>query len=167
MSDIKLFRLDSTVEEFKGKSVAVERTLQALMEKHLDVFLGVRFLQSEYSTGKTDAGRIDTLGIDENNSPVIIEYKRSTNENVINQGLFYLDWLLDHRAEFTLLVMKRLGPEMQYAIEWTSPRLAVHRGRLHPLRRARRATDQPQYRVVAIPPLRRGLPGVGARQLHD
>ena len=90
MSDIKLFRLGTTVEEFKGKSVAVEKTLQSLMEHHLETFLGVRFLQSEYSTGKTHAGRIDTLGIDENNSPVIIEYKRSTNENVINQGLFYL-----------------------------------------------------------------------------
>ena len=24
--------------------------------------------------------------------PVIVEYKRHNNENVINQGLFYLDW---------------------------------------------------------------------------
>jgi RecB family endonuclease NucS len=102
VSDIKLFRLGGTVEELQGKSVAIEKTLQALMEAHLDTFLGVRILESEYSTGKSHAGRIDTLGIDENNSPVIIEYKRSTNENVINQGLFYLDWLLDHRGEFTL-----------------------------------------------------------------
>ena len=43
---------------------------------------------------------MDTLGIDENNSPVVIEYKRSSNENVINQGLFYRDWLMDHQAEF-------------------------------------------------------------------
>lgn len=35
---------------------------------------------------------MDTLGIDENNAPVVVEYKRSSNENVINQGLFYLDW---------------------------------------------------------------------------
>jgi predicted transport protein len=63
------------------------------------------------------------LGLDENNCPVIIEYKRATNENVMNQGLFYLDWLLDHRAEFTLLAMKRLGPDIQGKIDWTSPRL--------------------------------------------
>jgi RecB family endonuclease NucS len=49
-------------------------------------FLGVTFLASEYSTGKTHGGRIDMLAIDENDCPVIIEYKRSTNENVINQG---------------------------------------------------------------------------------
>lgn len=124
MSDIKLFRLGAPgVVELQGKSVAIEKTLQTLMEQNLEAFLGVRFLESEYSTGKTHGGRIDTLGIDENNSPVIIEYKRSTNENVINQGLFYLDWLLDHRAEFTLLAMKRLGPAVQDAIDWSSPRL--------------------------------------------
>jgi predicted transport protein len=61
--------------------------------------------------------------LDENNCPVIIEYKRATNENVINQGLFYLDWLLDHKAEFTLLAMQKLGSEIQAKIDWSSPRL--------------------------------------------
>jgi predicted transport protein len=42
---------------------------------------------------------------------------------VINQGLFYLDWLLDHRAEFELLVMKKLGHEAAEQIDWSSPRL--------------------------------------------
>jgi predicted transport protein len=80
-------------------------------------------LATEYSTGKTHAGRIDTLGIDENGCPVIIEYKRTMNENVINQGLFYLDWLMDHKAEFTLLIMKKFGKESSDTIEWSSPRL--------------------------------------------
>ena len=124
MSDIKLFRVGhGGVQELSGRAVAVERELQALIERNLDTVLGVRFLASEYSTGKTHGGRIDTLGIDENNAPVIIEYKRSTNENVINQGLYYLDWLLDHRAEFTLLVMKQLGAEVADAVEWSFPRL--------------------------------------------
>lgn len=124
MSDIKLFHIaNNQVSELEGQSVAVEKSLQALIERHLDTFLGVRFLASEYHTGKTHGGRIDTLGIDENGCPVIIEYKRSLNENVINQGLFYLDWLLDHKAEFTLLVMNRIGKQASDAIEWLSPRL--------------------------------------------
>jgi predicted transport protein len=124
VSDIKLFRVGAdTVQELSGSSVALEKSLQALIERHLEAFLGVRFLESEYSTGKTHGGRIDTLGIDENNSPVIIEYKRSLNENVMNQGLFYLDWLLDHRAEFTLLAMKHLGSEIEDKVDWSSPRL--------------------------------------------
>lgn len=124
MADIKLFKLNGvTVTELEGQSVAVEKSLQVLIEKHLEAFLGVRFLATERATGKTHGGRIDTLGIDENGCPVIIEYKRSLNENVINQGLYYLDWLLDHKGEFELLVLKKLGAKEAEEIEWTSPRL--------------------------------------------
>lgn len=124
MSDIKLFRIQNDeVLELAGSSASVEKSLQNQMEAHLETFLGVRFLATEYSTGKTHGGRIDTLGVDENGCPVIIEYKRAMNENVINQGLFYLDWLMDHKAEFILLVMKKLGKEVSDAIEWSSPRL--------------------------------------------
>jgi len=124
MSDIKLFKVsDNTVQELQGASIAVEKTLQTLIENHLEAFLGIQFLKTEHPTGKTHGGRIDTLGIDENGSPVIIEYKRALNENVINQGLFYLDWLMDHKAEFELLVMKKLGDKAAGSIEWSAPRL--------------------------------------------
>lgn len=124
MSDIKLFRLGpDQVSEIPGESVVIEKTLQSLIEKNLEAFLGVKFLRSEYSTGKTHGGRIDSLGIDENLTPVIIEYKRSQNENVINQGLYYLDWLLDHRAEFTLLAMKHLDHGAEEKIDWPGTRL--------------------------------------------
>jgi len=124
MSDIKLFKVSNgLVQELQGASIAVEKTLQTLIENHLEAFLGIRFLKTEHTTGKTHGGRIDTLGIDENGSPVIIEYKRALNENVINQGLFYLDWLMDHKAEFELLVMKKLGDKVADAIDWSAPRL--------------------------------------------
>lgn len=87
----------------------------------MPVFFGVTFLKSEYTT--SNGGRIDSLGLDENNCPVIFEYKRTSNENVINQGLFYLDWLLDHKAEFELLVMKNLGKECSDKLDWSMPRL--------------------------------------------
>src|ERR1700736_709152 len=122
MSDIKLFRIgNASAQELQGTSIAIEKTLQILIETHLEVFLGVRFLATELSTGKTHGGRIDTLGLDENGSPVIIEYKRALNENVINQGLFYFDWLMDHKAELEQLVQKRLGS--QETVDWTSPRV--------------------------------------------
>src|SRR5215211_6063283 len=124
MSDIKLFRIaEGSVTQLAGTSVAVEKSLQQLIETHLEELLGVRFLQSEYSTGKTHGGRIDTLGLDENGYPVIVEYKRSLNENVINQGLYYLDWLMDHKGEFTLLVQTKLGKESADGIAWDNPRL--------------------------------------------
>ena len=110
MSDIKLFRFtQGGAEELPGRTALVEPGLQALMERHMECFLGVRFVAHEYATGRVHRGRIDSLGLDENNCPVILEYKRRTNENVINQGLYYLDWLLDHKAEFKLLVLERYG----------------------------------------------------------
>lgn len=124
MSDITLFHYGSSgASELPGKSALIEKHLQSLMEMHLETFLGVRFLATEYSTGKTHKGRIDSLGLDENNCPVIIEYKRHSNENVINQGLFYLDWLLDHKAEFRWLVMEKLGKDVADKIEWSGTRL--------------------------------------------
>lgn len=124
MSDIKLFRYtNSGTSELTGKAVAIEKALQELIESQMDAFLGVRFLATEYGTGAKQRGRVDSLGLDENGCPVIIEYKRHSNENVINQGLFYLDWLLDHKADFQLLVMKKLGKEEAEKIEWSGTRL--------------------------------------------
>ena len=124
MSDIKLFRYNHAgAIELTGKSVAIEKKLQSLIESQMETFLGVRFLASEYSTGAKHRGRIDSLGLDENGCPVIVEYKRHSNENVMNQGLFYLDWLLDHKADFRLLVMDKLGKEEADKIEWGGTRL--------------------------------------------
>lgn len=121
MSDIKLFRTaGSVVSELAGGAVALEKSLQTLFEANLDNLLGVRFLASEFAITE---GRIDTLGIDENYSPVVIEYKRSSNENVINQGLFYLDWLMGHRKDFEWLVLERLGAEKAKAVDWSGSRL--------------------------------------------
>jgi predicted transport protein len=124
MSDLKLFRISpAKVTELESQSVTLEKSLQRLIEQHLETFVGIRFLATEHSTGAKHGGRIDTLGIDENDCPVVIEYKRSLNENVITQGLYYLDWLMDHKAEFELLVQKKLGMRVAEQIDWTTPRL--------------------------------------------
>lgn len=129
MSDLKLFRITGPrAVEVQGSGLALERSLQTLIEQNLSTFLGVTFLASEFPTGPEHGGRMDTLGLDENKCPVIIEYKRSTNMNVINQGLFYLDWLVTHRGDFEMLVLKTLGVEAAQAVEWSSPRLICNAG---------------------------------------
>ena len=122
MSDLKLFQTQSsTLCELESSSAPLERGLQTVFENNLETLLGVRFLASEYAT--SHGGRMDTLGIDENSYPVIIEYKRDRSENIINQGLFYLDWLMDHRGDFEILVRDRFGTETATQIEWSAPRL--------------------------------------------
>lgn len=118
MADIKLFSLKGQVKELNSNQVPLEKELQQLLEQNMSTFFGVTFLKSEY---RITNGRMDSIGIDENNCPVIFEYKRSVNENVINQGLFYLDWLLDHKADFKLLVMDTLGSEQADKIDWSMP----------------------------------------------
>jgi RecB family endonuclease NucS len=88
VSDLKLFRVsEAGVVELEGSAVPLERSLQQLFERNLEALLGVRFLASEHSTGVRHGGRIDTLGLDENGLPVIIEYKRQQGENVIYHGV--------------------------------------------------------------------------------
>lgn len=102
-------------------NVTLEKELQTVIENNMEAFFGVRFLASEYKT--TDGGRMDSIGIDENYCPVIFEYKRSLKENVINQGLFYLNWLLDHKDSFKVLVIETLGLKEADKIDWTMPRV--------------------------------------------
>ncbi|NPE28196.1 DUF91 domain-containing protein [Methanococcoides sp. SA1] len=156
MTDIRLFDTNGgEAKELVGSSVALEKSLQNYMEKNLDALLGVRFLASEYITGKTHGGRIDTLGIDENGCPVIIEYKRNMNENVINQGLFYLDWLMDHKAEFKLRVMESMGNDVIENIEWSSPRLLCIAG------------DFTKYDVHAVQQINRNIELIRYRKYGD
>lgn len=124
MADLKVFRLqEGRATELTPGAAQIEKALQELFEANLETLLGVRFLATEYSTGSAHGGRIDTLGIDEDGCPVIIEYKRYVSENVINQGLFYLDWLMDHQKEFQWLVMNSLGKEVADKVDWSGPRL--------------------------------------------
>lgn len=114
-----LFKIDKTrVHKLLSTSVNKERDLQKLFEDNLETILDITFLAHEYST--SFGGRIDTLGIDANGAPVIIEYKKTQNDNVINQGLSYLRWLLDHKADFE----KLLGDTKSTpSIDWDSPRV--------------------------------------------
>lgn len=150
MSDLKLFRTTAEgVAELPGGAVALEKSLQTLFETNLEALLGVRFLASEFVTN--DGGRMDTLGIDENNGPVVIEYKRASNENVINQGLFYLDWLMGHRKDFEWLVMERLGKEVAQKVDWSGSRLICVAGDFqkwdeHAVKQMNRTIDLVRYR---------------------
>jgi len=114
---------DSNISQIKPSSFKSEKELQKLFEGNLEKLLGVRFIASEFTTGDRQRGRIDSLGLDQDGSPTIIEYKKSSKENIINQGLFYLDWLVDHKGDFTIAAHETLGSEIE--IDWSQPRLIL------------------------------------------
>lgn len=152
---LKLFRTDSAksgVIEVAPRLAEVEADVQGLIDAHMETLLGVRFLAGEYGTGPVHGGRIDSLGLDENGSPVIVEYKRGVDAGVINQGLFYLAWLMDHRAEFEHLVRDRLGATAASQVLWSGPRLICIAGDftrydVHAVREHRRSIDLVRYRL--------------------
>lgn len=114
-----LFKIhNSAVKKLVARDLDLERNLQELFEVNLEEILNIVFLAHEYST--SFGGRIDTLGIDKNGSPCIIEYKKNQNDNVINQGLSYLRWLLDHKADFEILCQNK---KIDIEIDWDSPRV--------------------------------------------
>lgn len=114
---------DDSVNHIKQSSFPKERNIQKLFEANLPSFFGIRFVASEFTTGDRQRGRIDTLGLDADNNPTIIEYKLITNQNIINQGLYYMAWLIDHKGDFAVEAQKKLGPNV--VIDWNSPRLIL------------------------------------------
>lgn len=119
-----IFKIENNkTKQLKSLTFRDEKELQDLFENNLEEILGIKFIASEVTTGEKHSGRIDTLGVDENNSPVIIEYKWGEQDNVINQGLFYLDWLVDHKGDFQILVENKLSKKVK--IDWGQPRLIL------------------------------------------
>lgn len=114
---------DNQVRRMRASSFELEKHLQRIVEQNMEEIFGVRFIASEFVMQGEQGGRIDTLGLDYEGAPTIIEYKRNKNESAINQGLYYMNWLLDHRGDFIVAARDTLGSHIE--INWSHPRLIV------------------------------------------
>ncbi|MGW7364131.1 hypothetical protein ACWGI8_12060 [Streptomyces sp. NPDC054841] len=65
-SSLKLYSTHHGVTEIAPRLAEAEAHVQRFVEANMEALLGVRLLESEYSTGPVHGGRIDSLGIDEN-----------------------------------------------------------------------------------------------------
>jgi RecB family endonuclease NucS len=71
-----LYRItENKVTQIKQIGFEKEKNIQTLIESNCESLLGVKFIKSEYVIGGHQRGRIDTLGLDNENNPTIIEYK--------------------------------------------------------------------------------------------
>lgn len=154
MSELKLFRLDADGRdvELRGSTMALEVELQRRIEAGMEAMLGIRFLASEYPTGPWHRGRIDSLGLDENGTPALIEYKKGADSGVLSQAVSYLSWLDSARHEFEALVKEKLGSEAAESIDWRNPRMVCiaasfsHHDRVA-VKRLHERVDLVRYRV--------------------
>ncbi len=78
----------------------LEREIQMIVEMNLRLLFGLELVKSEFDLHGL---RIDTLAFNrEDMSFVIIEYKRDRNFSVIDQGIAYLNLMLNNKADFIL-----------------------------------------------------------------
>jgi len=112
-----LFKIDDSVASaVKPAAFGNEGDLQKLIDDNLETITDVRKLDSQYPIPN---GRIDTLGIDDRNVPVVIEYKWGHDPGAIVQALFYLDWVKQNRRTFEMLVREKLGSGTK--VNWNAP----------------------------------------------
>ncbi|MCA1953919.1 MAG: DUF5655 domain-containing protein [Anaerolinea sp.] len=110
-----------TLSILPQSNFALEKNLQAIVERNLETVFNCRLIQSEFSTGLQHSGRIDTLALSEDDNPVIIEYKKVESSELINQSLYYLAWLKDHKGDFERAVQKALGDSID--VDWSEIRV--------------------------------------------
>lgn len=88
------------LERIDKMDFKLEREIQKITEENLELIFGLDFVKSEFQLNNL---RMDTLAFDEETrSFVIIEFKRSSNFSVIDQGFAYLALLLNNKADFIL-----------------------------------------------------------------
>jgi len=99
----------------------LEKEIQKLIENNLEIVFSCRFIATEFSTGNEHAGRIDSLGLSEDNNPVILEYKKVESSELVNQSLYYLSWIKDHKGDFQIAVNKALNKNID--VDWSDIRV--------------------------------------------
>lgn len=96
---MKLFQHTKNIlDGLKEKPFKLEKDIQKLFESNIEQITGFRFVKTEFSLKNV---RFDTLAFDEESkSFVIIEYKRDRNYSVVDQGVSYLNLMLEYKADF-------------------------------------------------------------------
>jgi predicted transport protein len=120
---MKLFRLNKTnLNEVEQIPFKLERDIQNLVEVNTESVFNLKFIKSELTVDKY---RIDTLCFDEeNNSFVIVEYKKGNSYSVIDQGYTYLQLLLNNKSDFLLVLSQHFNKVLRMEdVDWSQSRI--------------------------------------------
>ena len=112
----------SSFELVKEKPFKLEKDIQTVFEKNLKLITNLTFVKSEFTIKNN---RIDTLAFDEETkSFVIIEYKKDKNYSVIDQGVSYLNLMLDYKSDFIVEHNETLKTQLKRAdVDWSQSRV--------------------------------------------
>jgi predicted transport protein len=107
----------------KENPFKLEREIQNIFENNLQDIMGLQMVKSEFAIKNK---RIDSLAFDkQSNAFIIIEYKRDKNYSVVDQGLTYLNLMLQNKAEFILTYNETLKDTLHSKdVDWSQSRVA-------------------------------------------
>lgn len=112
----------ATLTKLKEKPFKLEKDIQSLFEANLIDVLGLQLVKSEFSIKNR---RIDTLAFDaQSKAFVIIEYKRSKSNSVVDQGFTYLNLMLENKADFIIEYNESCNGNIQRKdVDWSQTRV--------------------------------------------
>ena len=120
---MNLYKLQSnSINSLKEKPFKLEKEIQQLFEANLNELMGLQLVKSEFSIKNK---RIDTLAFDpETKAFIIIEYKRSKNISVVDQGFTYLSLMLENKADFIVEYNETLKTNLKRSeVDWSQTRV--------------------------------------------
>ncbi|MEG0928996.1 DUF5655 domain-containing protein [Chryseobacterium sp.] len=118
-----LYSIDQKkLKSLEEKPFKLEKDIQNVFESNLQTLTNWKFIKSEFTI---KANRIDTLAYDsENNSFVIIEYKRDRHFSVVDQGVSYLNLMLEYKADFIVEYNESQNETIKRAdIDWSQSKV--------------------------------------------
>lgn len=114
--------LKGNLTYIKEKPFKLEKEIQSLFEANLKMVTELDLIKSEFTIKNK---RIDTLAFDpQNKAFIIIEYKRSKNTSVVDQGFTYLNLILENKADFIVEFNESCRGNLQRKdIDWSQTRV--------------------------------------------
>lgn len=110
------------LEVVKEKPFRLEKEIQSIFEKNINIVTNLTFIRSEFAI---KSNRIDTLAFDnESKSFVIIEYKKDKTFSVIDQGVSYLNLMLEYKSDFIVEYNETLKSTLKRAeVDWSQSKV--------------------------------------------
>ncbi|WP_077927635.1 DUF5655 domain-containing protein [Wohlfahrtiimonas populi] len=107
----------------KEQPFKLEKDMQKLFEENLTILTGLTLVKSEFTLKQF---RFDTLAFDnERKAFVVIEYKRDRSQSVVDQGVSYLNAMLDYKDSLILEYNEQsLGKTLKRNdVDWSQTRI--------------------------------------------
>jgi predicted transport protein len=113
---------NQTLSTLRETPFKLEKEIQNLFEQNIETLSGLKLIKSEFTI---KSNRIDTLAFDPKSQAfVIIEYKRTQNYSVVDQGVSYLNLMLEYRADFIVEYNEVHGESLKRNdVDWSQSRI--------------------------------------------